>query len=168
MNINQFYYAHKVLGISSLVRPKSSAFILDKTHYHPLLADKQQKIMLYFTGVLSNEDKVIIQKINQALGQPSYILIEVLKYTQIHSLFKNLLVRFSPRGFVIFDSQLTQSLIKTNTTFGKIYHADTNTNGCTLSELKAYRGDSPDVQKRKSEAWVHLQSLTQYQKALIL
>ena len=161
MNINQFYYAHKVLGITSLVRPKSAACILDRTHYHPLLAHKQQKIMLYFTGVLSSEDKFIIQKINQALGQPGYILVEVLKYTQLHLLFKNLLIRFSPRGFVLFGSQLTQSLIKTNTTFGKIYHADTNISGCILSELKIYRDDSLDVQKRKSEAWVHLQSLAQ-------
>ena len=159
MNINQFHYAHKVLGITSLIRPKQSIYTLDKTHYHPLFTNRQQKIMLYFTGALNKENKIIVQKINQALGKPDYILVEVLKYTKSHFLLKNLLIRFSPRSFVLFGPQLAQSLIETNTTFGKIHHADTNINGCILSEIKAYQGDSPDVQKRKSEAWVHLQSL---------
>lgn len=164
MDVNQLYYSNKVLGISSFVRPEHlrSIYSLDITHYpYTHTCNIQKKTILYFTESLNTEDKIIIQKINQALNQPNYILIEVKELKTKISLFENLLIRFSPQGFVIFGSRLAESLIKTNKTFGKINHQYNNKNidGCILFEVKAYQGDSPDVQERKKEGWLHLKYL---------
>ena len=165
MNINQFYYVNKVLGISSLLRPEHLRFIysLDATQYsYMLTSSAQKKTILYFTESLNVEDKIIIQKINQALKHPDYILIEIKDLKFKFSLFENLLTRFSPQGFVIFGSQLAEYLINTtNETFGKIHYANKNISGCILSEVKNYQGDSLDVKKRKQEGWSHLKFLAE-------
>ena len=166
MNINQFYYTNKVLGISSFICPKHlrSTYSLDTTHYSYLSDNNiQKKTILYFTESLNTEDKIIIQKINQALNQPDYILIEIKDLKSQSSLFENLLTRFSPKGFVIFGPQLASHLITANKTFGKINYQYDNKNidGCVLSEVKAYQGDTPEVQKKKQEGWLHLKSLAE-------
>ena len=158
MNVNQFYYVNKVLGISSFLRPEHSTYSLDIKHYSSTsTSSTQKKTILYFTESLDTEGKTIIQKINQALKQPDYIIIEVKTTKYLSSLFENLLSRFSPTGFVVFGSPLAKSLMRTNT-FGKINYSQNNRNinGCILSEVKTYQGHSENVQKRKQEGWEHL------------
>ncbi len=166
MNVNQFYYTNKVLGISSFIRPKHLrfAYSLNTTHYsYTSASSTQKKTILYFAESLNIEGKTIIQKINQALKQPDYILIEIKNIKPTPSLFKNLLTRFSPQGFVIFGSQLAEHLIIKNKTLGKIRYccADKYIDGCILSTVKNYQGNSEDVQKRKQEGWSHLKSLAE-------
>ena len=108
MNTAQFYYIYKALGISSFLQPQKIRSTY-RLHYS---SGKETDFMFFCNQLNTEKDRLLIQKIAQALGSSEYITVEVLDLQNPHTPFmlKNLLTRFLPKGFVIFGPDLASHL----------------------------------------------------------
>ncbi|MDE0118886.1 MAG: hypothetical protein OXM55_02620, partial [Bdellovibrionales bacterium] len=108
MNGSQFYYAHNVLGISSLLKPQKI-----RSTYRLHHSSEKEIDFLFFCQQLNTEkDPSLIQKIAQALGFPNYAIVEIRdkQNPYVPYILNNLLTRFCPKGFVIFGPDLAPHL----------------------------------------------------------
>ena len=155
MNIQQLYYARETLGIHSFIRPSR----LRKVYkiYQNKNCFWQNKPLVYFSETMDKESRNIIQKINVALKQSHYIMIEIKnpEHPYIPFLLKNLSLRRQIKGFIVFGPALAQKLTNRWT------DADNEAPGCVLSPIEDYKGNTPTVVKRKHKAWTRLAVFSQ-------
>ena len=171
MNALHFYYWNTVLGVSSFIQPQKV-----RTIYRLIHGLTKEPDLLFFCNSLNNnkEYKTLIQKMAKALGSDKYIIVEILnpKTPHIPLILKNLLIRFLPKSFVIFnpdlDSQLTNktpptksleqypqsSLKKISIKIPLGNHQLHPIQGCILNPISDFIGpDLARVHKNKKQAW---------------
>ena len=161
MNSLQFYYTHKVLGISSIIQP---AWVRSTYRLHDH-SEKQVDCLFFCNHLNMKEGKVLIQNIAKAIDSSAYIIVEILDSHNpcVSFIPNNLLTRFQPKGFVIFGGGLAYQLfsdqvrnvhekITRKIMIGQNQQYDIP--GCVLSPINELTGSNlPEIQKKKQQAW---------------
>lgn len=154
MNSAQFYYIHKVLGLTSFIQPKNirKAYRIHRSSY-------QQTQFLFFCSHLDTEEKkLLMQKIAQSLGYTNTMIISIsdAHHPHIPLLLNNFLTRFMPKGFIIFGYDLASFLIPLNPKYiqNKKILWNKKISGCVLNPLSDFTdSDTSLVQTHKQQAW---------------
>lgn len=170
MNALQFYYANTVLGVSSFIQPQKI-----RTSYRLIYSPTKEPDLLFFCNSMENnkEYKTLIKKMAKALDSDKYMIVEILnpKKRHIPYILKNLLSRFLPKSFIIFNPNsdfpatdkthstkssenhlLSPLKIRIKIPLGNRQHHSIQ--GCLLNPIKDFIGpDSTKVHQNKKQAW---------------
>ena len=182
VNTLQFYYADRVLGLSSLIKPRN---IRDSYRLHPSKS-RRADFLFFCEQMKTKEDKALIQKIASAMELSEYFILEILNPQNPHTPFilNNFLARFRPKGFAVFGPELAARLRgrpnsstsgtpkqvsaeegkegRPNSSAPGLFKQEVALSenlslsipGCVLDKVSAFTGpDSPDLRKRKQSAW---------------
>ncbi len=123
----------------------------------------------------------MIQKIAGAIGSSRRLILEILNPQNPHTAFilNNFLIRFQPKGFVVFGMDLARRLIKNplpapntegfNTADSFLLKREIRISknktftvpACVLDKVSAFTGpDLPNLRKKKQSAWNTLQQIS--------
>lgn len=160
MNTEQFYYIHKVLGVSSFIQPKDirAAYKLHNYLY------KNTPFLFFCSHLDSNKKKLLIKKMALSLNYTNTMIIEVLNihHPHISNLLNNFLTRFVPKGFVIFGYDLASCLDHQSPQYlqNKKILWNNKISGAVLNPLSNFTDSNPSlVKKYKLQAWDILKEL---------
>ena len=190
MNTLQLHYTQEVLGISSVIQPnhirsiyrihssiQAPTFLFFYTKMKEInkTIPRQSKNTSHLNKLQGQEVKHFIQKINQALKAPfsSEWIVEILhrEHQHMYQIFDNLLIRFQPKGFVIFDPSLARQLIpktyqpekleKIKCSIDLTNQEQVSIPGCVLNPIAEFMDTThpSHVQKIKRQAWQLLKSI---------
>ena len=169
MNALHFYYWNTVLGVSSFIQPQK----VRSTYRMTNGSIKEPDLLFFCTSLNNKEYKTLLQKMAKALGSDKYIIVEILNPKTPHTplILKNLLTRFLPKSFIIFNPDSAfQATDKPHSTKPSENHLPSPLKirvkiplgnrqhrliqGCLLNPISDFIGpDLAKVHKNKKQTW---------------